>query len=93
MERDEHDAAGPDGAPATAANEMTLTSWDPVSKQPLFKTSSARVTKLADAPARRPSPAPTVGGPAPVGPGATTVPVTAGGESARTVVHVADGAA
>ncbi len=26
-----------------AANELTITDWDPVSKQPLFKTSAARV--------------------------------------------------
>jgi anaerobic selenocysteine-containing dehydrogenase len=41
----------------TAANELTLTAWDPVSKQPLFKTAAARVTRLAqgDAPARAPA--------------------------------------
>jgi anaerobic selenocysteine-containing dehydrogenase len=27
-----------------AANEMTITSWDPVSKQPLFKVAAVRVT-------------------------------------------------
>jgi ferredoxin-nitrate reductase len=32
-----------DGEPGTAANELTITDWDPVSKQPLFKTSAARV--------------------------------------------------
>jgi anaerobic selenocysteine-containing dehydrogenase len=35
--------AGPDGEPGRAANELTVTDWDPVSKQPLFKTSAARV--------------------------------------------------
>jgi anaerobic selenocysteine-containing dehydrogenase len=34
----------PDGQP-TAANEFTLTEWDPVSKQPLFKLAAVRVTK------------------------------------------------
>jgi anaerobic selenocysteine-containing dehydrogenase len=29
-----------------AANELTLTAWDPVSKQPLFKTSAARVQRV-----------------------------------------------
>jgi ferredoxin-nitrate reductase len=29
----------------TAANEFTLTEWDPVSKQPLFKVSAVRLTK------------------------------------------------
>jgi anaerobic selenocysteine-containing dehydrogenase len=28
-----------------AANELTLTAWDPVSKQPLFKTAAAKVTR------------------------------------------------
>jgi anaerobic selenocysteine-containing dehydrogenase len=32
-----------DGEPGTAANELTISDWDPVSKQPLFKTSAARV--------------------------------------------------
>jgi anaerobic selenocysteine-containing dehydrogenase len=40
--------SGPDGAP-TAANEATRTEWDPVSKQPIFKVTAVRVTKLADA--------------------------------------------
>jgi anaerobic selenocysteine-containing dehydrogenase len=31
------------GHPGSAANELTITDWDPVSKQPLFKTSTARV--------------------------------------------------
>ncbi|GFG68503.1 molybdopterin oxidoreductase family protein [Mycolicibacter senuensis] len=30
-----------------AANELTITDWDPVSKQPLFKTSVARIRKRA----------------------------------------------
>ena len=37
-----HDAAG------RAANELTLTDWDPVSKQPIFKTAAARITRVAD---------------------------------------------
>lgn len=32
-----------------AANELTLTDWDPASKQPIFKTAAARVTRVADA--------------------------------------------
>lgn len=31
-----------------AANELTITDWDPVSKQPLFKTSVARIRKRAE---------------------------------------------
>jgi anaerobic selenocysteine-containing dehydrogenase len=34
--------AQPDGHP-TAANELTISAWDPSSKQPLFKTAAARV--------------------------------------------------
>jgi anaerobic selenocysteine-containing dehydrogenase len=35
----------PDGHPS-AANEFTLTEWDPVSKQPLFKVAAVRVRKV-----------------------------------------------
>jgi hypothetical protein len=31
-----------DGRPR-AANELTITAWDPVSKQPVFKTGAVRV--------------------------------------------------
>ncbi|WP_046258394.1 molybdopterin oxidoreductase family protein [Streptomyces sp. WM6386] len=37
----------PDGSAGRAANEGTITDWDPVSKQPLFKTCAARVTLVA----------------------------------------------
>jgi anaerobic selenocysteine-containing dehydrogenase len=40
----DRDAAGPDGAPPRAANELTITAWDPVSKQPLFKVAAVRAT-------------------------------------------------
>ncbi|WP_269811160.1 molybdopterin oxidoreductase family protein [Kineosporia rhizophila] len=39
------------------ANELTMTVWDPVSKQPYFKTAACRVVKVRDG--DRPSPAPT----------------------------------
>jgi anaerobic selenocysteine-containing dehydrogenase len=32
-----------------AANELTITDWDPVSKQPLFKTSVVRIRRSTDA--------------------------------------------
>jgi anaerobic selenocysteine-containing dehydrogenase len=35
----------PDGPP-TAANELTVTAWDPVSKQPMFKVAAVRVRKV-----------------------------------------------
>lgn len=40
----------PDPRRTRAANELTLTSWDPVSKQPRFKSAAVRVTRLAAAP-------------------------------------------
>jgi anaerobic selenocysteine-containing dehydrogenase len=39
----------PPGQPTRAANELTLTAWDPVSKQPVYKVAAVRVTKVADA--------------------------------------------
>jgi anaerobic selenocysteine-containing dehydrogenase len=46
-----------DHEPDRAANELTLTDWDPASKQPLFKTAAARVRLLAvrDTPAAAPT--------------------------------------
>jgi anaerobic selenocysteine-containing dehydrogenase len=41
---DTADGAGPNGRPR-AANELTITQWDPASKQPLFKTAACRVTR------------------------------------------------
>jgi anaerobic selenocysteine-containing dehydrogenase len=32
-----------------AANELTVTAWDPVSKQPIYKTTAVKVSKLTDA--------------------------------------------
>jgi anaerobic selenocysteine-containing dehydrogenase len=37
--------AGPDGRPR-AANELTMTIWDPVSKQPQLKTAAVKVEKV-----------------------------------------------
>jgi anaerobic selenocysteine-containing dehydrogenase len=38
--------AGPDGRPR-AANELTMTSWDPVSKQPQLKTAAVKIERVA----------------------------------------------
>lgn len=48
--------SGPDGA-GRAANELTLTDWDPASKQPIFKSGAARIRRLrgGDGPAPAPS--------------------------------------
>ncbi|MFI7317606.1 molybdopterin oxidoreductase family protein [Streptomyces venezuelae] len=71
--------SGPDGeVPGRAANETTVTDWDPVSKQPLFKTAAAALhlverahgeiasapTTTASAPTRHGSVPDTAGGPA-----------------------------
>jgi anaerobic selenocysteine-containing dehydrogenase len=42
------DVDRPDRVPR-AANELTATAWDPVSKQPIFKVAAVRIAKLADA--------------------------------------------
>ncbi len=52
------------GTPGRAANETTVTDWDPVSKQPLFKTSAAALTLVARGDGS-PSPAPTTTASAP----------------------------
>jgi len=69
----------PDTAPR-AANELTITDWDPLSKQPIFKTAAAAV-RLLDRDGQ-PSQAPTNTASAPAGSGAAAVPVTAGGPDA-----------
>jgi hypothetical protein len=62
-----------------AANELTVTDWDPVSKQPIFKTAAAAVRRLAEA-AGTPSAAPTTTASAPV---AGSPPPTTGGRAAE----------
>ncbi|BEL04150.1 nitrate reductase [Actinoplanes sichuanensis] len=42
------DVDQPDRSPR-AANELTATAWDPVSKQPIFKVTAVRIVKLAGA--------------------------------------------
>jgi anaerobic selenocysteine-containing dehydrogenase len=71
---------GPNGAtPGRAANEATITDWDPVSKQPLFKTAAAtlHLTERGDG---RSAPAPTTTASAPARAG--RVSATAGGRRA-----------
>ena len=69
---------GPDGYP-TAANELTMTEWDPVSKQPLFKYAAVRLEKVTDG--TGPSPAPTTAASRPADSGG--VPATVGGGDAE----------
>jgi ferredoxin-nitrate reductase len=63
-----------------AANELTITEWDPASKQPLYKIGAVRVTKVADA-RGTPAPAPTTTASAPTS--GVSVPETVGGEVAE----------
>ncbi len=48
-----------------AANELTPTTWDPASKQPLFKTGAARITLAAHLTGPAPAPTTTASTPAP----------------------------
>jgi hypothetical protein len=65
--------------PARAANEFTLTDWDPASRQPLFKLAAGKVTRI-EAGDGTPAPAPTTTASRPVGKG---VPATRGGPGAE----------
>jgi anaerobic selenocysteine-containing dehydrogenase len=67
----------PDEA-SRAANELTITDWDPVSKQPLFKAGAVGIVKLAAGDS--PSPAPTNTASAPAVPLEVT---TRGGSAAE----------
>ena len=67
-----------DAEESRAANELTATDWDPVSKQPLFKGGAVRLENVARA-AGVPAPAPTNTASAPV---TDAVPPTRGGPGA-----------
>lgn len=71
---------GPDGdAPGRAANESTITDWDPASKQPLFKTAAAALRRVERGDGHTaPAPTATASAPAP----ADAAPATAGGPAA-----------
>src|SRR5215218_9055167 len=73
------DSDGLDARPR-AANELTITEWDPASKQPLYKVGAVGVTKVATSDGT-PAPAPTNTASAPTSAG--SVPETAGGEAAE----------
>ena len=68
------DASDEGGERDRAANEMTVNDWDPVSKQPLFKTAAASLRPLGRGDGR-PSQAPTTTASAPVD---ARVPATRG---------------
>ncbi|MFJ3202879.1 molybdopterin oxidoreductase family protein [Streptomyces sp. NPDC086989] len=67
-------------ATGRAANETTITDWDPASKQPLYKTAAARIERVARG-AGTPAPAPTNTASAPSEP--SNVPATVGGPGAH----------
>jgi anaerobic selenocysteine-containing dehydrogenase len=71
-----------------AANELTLTEWDPVSKQPVFKKAAVTVRKVRSG--SGPAPAPTTTASRPV-PGAPVSP-TVGGAAADADAILSDGA-
>lgn len=74
----------PDGR-YRAANELTLTEWDPVSKQPVLKNAAVRVTKISDGTGISPAPTTTASRPAKRG---RTLP-TAGGPNAQATETIA----
>jgi anaerobic selenocysteine-containing dehydrogenase len=57
------DRGAPNGRPR-AANELTITEYDPVSKQPIYKVSAVRVERLAAGEGPAPAPANTASAPA-----------------------------
>ncbi|MEV0533602.1 nitrate reductase [Kitasatospora sp. NPDC050463] len=69
----------PGEAGGRAANESTVNDWDPVSKQPLFKTAAARL-RLIERAEGAVSPAPTTTASAPADP--SSAPSTTGGPTA-----------
>jgi ferredoxin-nitrate reductase len=75
-----------DGTRDRAANELTITSWDPVSRQPIFKVAAVNVTKVADGNGAV-APAPTIGGSAPAD---SRVPNTTGGAAAQVTEQVSE---
>jgi anaerobic selenocysteine-containing dehydrogenase len=79
-----------DKAHHRAGNEMTLTDWDPVSKQPTFKTAAARLRKVRGAQPDRNGAgyAPTTAASAPVN---GSVPATEGGPLAGVTEVVSTG--
>jgi ferredoxin-nitrate reductase len=73
------DGDGPDAHPR-AANELSITEWDPASKQPLYKVGAVKVAKIADSDGT-PAPAPTTTASAPASDG--SVQGTVGSEDAE----------
>jgi predicted molibdopterin-dependent oxidoreductase YjgC len=69
---------------ARAANELTMTVWDPVSKQPAYKHAAVRVNKVRAGAAPAPAPTTAAAVPAPDG----RIPATVGGSTAEATSKV-----
>jgi anaerobic selenocysteine-containing dehydrogenase len=74
------------GEHGRAANELTVTDWDPASKQPMFKTAAAMVEHV-EAGSGEAAPAPTTTASKPVG--GAAVPETRGGPEATVTEELA----
>lgn len=72
------DNGGSPGEHPSAANELTITEWDPVSKQPVYKNAAVRVERMTAGNGPAPAPTTTASRPA-----VATVPPTRGGKEAE----------
>lgn len=81
------DRSGVPGEHPTAANELTITEWDPVSKQPVFKNAAVQVEKIGDAAGPAPAPTTTASRPAAAGE-LTPARPTVGGTDAAATEHI-----
>ncbi|MDQ0756406.1 molybdopterin oxidoreductase family protein [Arthrobacter sp. B3I4] len=77
------DQAGEPGATHRAANELTITEWDPVSKQPVLKNAAVKVQKIADGAGPSLAPTTTASRPAKGRRGVRAILPTAGGPAAQ----------
>jgi ferredoxin-nitrate reductase len=75
------DTDGDTDQPRRAANELTLTEWDPVSKQPNYKVCAVRISRVASSDGE-PAPAPTTTASALAA--ANVAPTTGGPDAAAT---------